>query len=507
MSDGPAYSLDSIGTFSESLAIAGILASAYADSAFLAVEVGATSEIHILRGARRETTLDVRKKPIETQPVEMLAPTGFARYVNSSSERQVFLADLGDAALNRTDADSLPSLYRFTEPDPDSPPDYIATHRIKISYPDAPHDVEAFFVDPLTGDGYLFAKESTGDVQVFKVPAEVLQADTTGSPATANVILVAVATAWAVNGGGPSGASISSDGLRILIRDSRRGEDGITNIPHAAMWPRTAEQTVEDALSDPPWMVPLPPMSPDGTAITFKFADTGYSYYVIEDSASFADTLYWARQLPGDPSQSTVPTLSSLCVSLGRPFVMTGLLRDILTRKFSNADNIEDPDLKGLLWKSGTATNILIESAHRWVPAFAERRPAVILKRNTCQNLRRGVGDQRLGPHVDSEGHEHYVTYWVGSHTLFCIGGTGAQAEILGSEVQRELTEFGPVIRRKMGLLQFQVLQIGAVAKLEEAQENFVVPITVGWAFEERWVLRYEAPLLRHISLSMLLEG
>jgi hypothetical protein len=133
-------------------------------------------------------------------------------------------------------------------------------------------------------------------------------------------------------------------------------------------------------------------------------------------------------------------------------------------------------------------------------------RPGVIVKRNSYANSRRGIGDRHQGQPVDAEGNAHYTTFWNGSHTLFCIGGSGAQAELLGAEVQRELTQFGPEIARVLDLKRWQVSQIGAVAELAEAQANFVVPITVGYAYEERWIIRQQVPRLNKISMSMLYE-
>jgi hypothetical protein len=197
---------------------------------------------------------------------------------------------------------------------------------------------------------------------------------------------------------------------------------------------------------------------------------------------------------------------SSLCSLLPRAVLLTGVFRDILTRHFLSADQIEDPVLRDVIWKNTDDTGILIESVHNWRPATTERRPAVIVKRNAYQNKKRGIGNRRMGPHADKEGFEHYVTYWEGSHTLFCLGGSGAQADILGGEVQRHLTEFADPIQVSLHLLDFRVLQAGPVAELEEAQENFVVPITVGYAYEERWVVKPQVPLLSNISLSMILE-
>jgi len=185
---------------------------------------------------------------------------------------------------------------------------------------------------------------------------------------------------------------------------------------------------------------------------------------------------------------------------------MTGVFRDILSRHFVDPNNIEEPDLRKLIWREGTDTSILIESVHRWRPELTELRPGVIVKRNAVKNDRRGIGDLRQGPHVDEEGNQHYTTLWTGSHTLFCLGGTGAQVELLSTEVQRELTEFAPVILEVLTLKRFQVLEVGSVSILEEAQENFAVPITVGYGYEERWVLRPQVPRLKQISLQMLYD-
>lgn len=198
-------------------------------------------------------------------------------------------------------------------------------------------------------------------------------------------------------------------------------------------------------------------------------------------------------------------TVSSMCSLLARPIVMTGMFRDFLVRKFQE-NNIEEPALRHLVWRKEQTTGILIESIHRWLPTLTEKRPAVIIKRNAYSNRRMGIGDRNQGNPADKQGNPHYSTFWVGSHTLFCIGGTGAQAELLGTEVQRELTEYGLELLRDMGLHRFQVTEVGEIHEIEESTESFVVPVTVGYAFEEKWVTIQQAPRLRNVSLSIILE-
>lgn len=184
-----------------------------------------------------------------------------------------------------------------------------------------------------------------------------------------------------------------------------------------------------------------------------------------------------------------------------------GLLRDRLIRHFHQQETIEQPELKHLIWQNNIATSkILIESVYRWKPQDTESRPAILIKRNAYQNFRAGVGDRHQGPPADRRGDPHYTTFWLGSHTLFCVGGTGAQAELLTSEVVRELSQFGPLVRKELRLHQFRVMEVGEISKLEEAEENFVSPVTVGYAYADNWTLLQQAPPLRIVSLSLITE-
>lgn len=201
------------------------------------------------------------------------------------------------------------------------------------------------------------------------------------------------------------------------------------------------------------------------------------------------------------------PHLSSVAEILDYSILLTGFLRDHFVRHFASEVTIEQQSLQRLIWRDGERTQILIESTHRWEPRTTGLRPAILISRNTMRNRRAGIGDREQLNAVDALGNEHYLTFWVGSHTLFCIGGTGAQAEALSTEVRRDLHEFGPQILRTFCLHRFQVVEVGKISELEESTENFAVPVTVGWAFQERWKLLQQAPRLKRISLSYLMDA
>lgn len=196
--------------------------------------------------------------------------------------------------------------------------------------------------------------------------------------------------------------------------------------------------------------------------------------------------------------------LDALCSVLPRPWILTGALRDILIRHFYEENRIEHPELKRLLWRGVEPTNILIESHHRWTPQQTQTRPAIIIRRNEESNQRLGIDDRHQLPGPDLYGVEHYSTFWVGSHTLFCIGGSGIQSEFLAAEVKLELSRFAPILRPALHLHRFQVVKVGPSKPLKEWRDSWVVPVTVGYAYEDRWRLEPQTPKLARVSLNLV---
>lgn len=221
--------------------------------------------------------------------------------------------------------------------------------------------------------------------------------------------------------------------------------------------------------------------------------DAGSDYPVPEENSP-GSQLLWDEEA------------SALCSRLPTRMLLTGCFIDILRRHFSDAQNIQETKLRNLTWNPTDASRMLIEAVTQWRPQMTERRPAIIVKPNGMQTMRRGVGNRRQLPPHDQDGNGRYAVFWLGSHTLFCLGGTGAQAEILASEVQRQIGQFAPVLAPALSLLRLQVIEVGEIHEVEEATENFIVPVTIGYSFEEKWVLAPQVPRLKEISLKMLLE-
>jgi hypothetical protein len=191
---------------------------------------------------------------------------------------------------------------------------------------------------------------------------------------------------------------------------------------------------------------------------------------------------------------------------VGERHTMTGLFCDLLRRHFATENNIAPADLRNLIWQKTDQTDILIEPAYKWRPELTQKRPGVLIKPNAMANKKIGLANLRQLPFVDRTGNKRFLTYWLGSHTIFCIASNGTKVELLANEVRTELSQFSEVIRSMLDLKQFGVIEVGAISILEEAQQNLVVPVTVGYAIEERWTVREQAPRLNRISLTAFIQ-
>lgn len=191
---------------------------------------------------------------------------------------------------------------------------------------------------------------------------------------------------------------------------------------------------------------------------------------------------------------------SSPCSFGLTPLLMSGALMQILGNHFASRERIEHPPLRDYLWRADIKDGILIANITTWDPLAVERRPAIVVKANAWQQAQRLAIDNRLTPTLD--GYEHYSVLMHGSHTLFCVAGEGDEALVLGAEVFRELLEFSSVIRRDLDLNRFSVAELGQVYELQEATENYAVPVTVAYASNLTWSIELDAPKLKRIVLS-----
>lgn len=187
------------------------------------------------------------------------------------------------------------------------------------------------------------------------------------------------------------------------------------------------------------------------------------------------------------------------------PFRILGVARQWLIAHFCDVNNIVAEDLKPYVWKADETTGVLIETVGRWKPTLTEKRPGLILKRHEVNVLRQGVGADRLmGAGGSAAPAEMYSNGLTGSLSVYCIAAEAGACEVLATETYQELMKFAPKVREKLDLLRVAVVGVGELAKLEEARENFVIPVTLAFAFWDTTLITAEdVARMRGISLTV----
>lgn len=189
----------------------------------------------------------------------------------------LYVGDIGDNGENRSNI----RVYQIPEPavyarQYTNPPTVgmKGVRGITLDYPDAAHNAESLFIDPLTGDLFIVTKEATTS-RVFTTTQAALNSGT-------NVILTFVRN---LTFDIPSAADISPTGREIIIRQEE----------FARLWTRTNGQSISQALAGTPTTIPVigTPTEPNGEAVAFDA--NGNGYYTLSETSSTQPLYYFAR--------------------------------------------------------------------------------------------------------------------------------------------------------------------------------------------------------------------
>jgi hypothetical protein len=182
----------------------------------------------------------------------------------------IWVGDIGDNFLLRQEL----WIWRVPEPDPGALDGASAT-KVRLRYPDGPHDAEALLHDPRSGDLLIVSKDALGST-VYRAAAPVEDGQ--------ELEAIGTIAPWE---GGPSdglvtGGDVSPDGSAVLLR----------TYGAAWLWRRTPRATLADAFATEPCPVPLA-AEPAGEAIAWE-ADGG-AYRSVSEGPSPPLWRYAAR--------------------------------------------------------------------------------------------------------------------------------------------------------------------------------------------------------------------
>lgn len=164
---------------------------------------------------------------------------------------------------------------------------------------------------------------------------------------------------------------------------------------------------------------------------------------------------------------------------------VTSVLVQALRWHFSLASRIEFADLAARVWTPDPQTPIVITSLAEWKPDSSSQRPAILVDRLVQEKDQQtmGIGDQLMGIKQGN-----FSDFMTGSHVIHCLGGREGEADILATEVWRELKRFAQEIRKAACLLRFRPYQIGKRVQIgAEQKEHYSTPILALYGYEEAW--------------------
>lgn len=166
----------------------------------------------------------------------------------------VYVGEIGDNQERYTNI----FIYRFPEPEQFLEGMEVAPEILKLTYPDGAKDAETLMVDPISKDIYILSKRDSLNI-LYKTTQEAFE-----KKEAVLEKLMELPFTMSVAG------DISVDGREILIK----------NYFTVYYWIRNENETVEQALSRDPLILPYKP-EPQGEAIGFH--PNGKSYFTLSE--------------------------------------------------------------------------------------------------------------------------------------------------------------------------------------------------------------------------------
>jgi hypothetical protein len=181
---------------------------------------------------------------------------------------RLYIGDIGDNERNRSSID----VYRVPEPQVGAAATAPAA-RLRLHYPDGPHDAETLLVDPLRGDLIVITK-TIGGASAYRTSARLpAGSDTTLGPARP-VAGVSFAT----------GGDVSADGRIVAVR----GYDRV------AIWVRRGHERLTTALARKPCISPTSLLA-EGQGEALALDRHGRSFITVAEGSPAVLRRYVAR--------------------------------------------------------------------------------------------------------------------------------------------------------------------------------------------------------------------
>jgi len=203
------------------------------------------------------------------------------------TDGSIYLADIGDNQANRQQV----QILRFDEPSPSEPTGSTVSDFdiVTLSYPDHPHDAEAFLVDT-DGSLVIITKEADPDDIARVEPSQIFVADTPVQWGSSQQLRHAgsLDLSLAYQANPDARQSLFTFGnLKRLVTGADLRHDGkvvaVRNYGNVWLFERPSNASIADALQTTPCEAPVPSEA-QGEAVAFLYPDSNDVVTVSEGS-------------------------------------------------------------------------------------------------------------------------------------------------------------------------------------------------------------------------------
>ncbi|MEM2003814.1 MAG: hypothetical protein QXQ37_04090 [Nitrososphaerota archaeon] len=173
-----------------------------------------------------------------------------------------------------------------------------------------------------------------------------------------------------------------------------------------------------------------------------------------------------------------------------RPMYVTAALLDITRRYFVRGEYLVTERFRSKHNHSVTSSpenHIVIESPMSWPVEYAEKRPAIFIRRLEWQLRRLGLADGRIVGTRTILDESAFSWFWRGFHAFYVLSREGGELELLIEELINLLLRYTPVIRKLFGFIKFQLVSVGRPQAYIAATDMFTSQLIVRYEWTETW--------------------
>lgn len=149
---------------------------------------------------------------------------------------------------------------------------------------------------------------------------------------------------------------------------------------------------------------------------------------------------------------------------------------------------------------------VVIQSPMAWPFEYADKRPAVFVRRLDWVVRRLGLGDGRWGGTEEVIKERLMSWYLRGFHAFHLVSREGGELELLTEEMINLLLRFTPLIRMIFPFQKFQLVSIGRPQAFISATDMFTSSLIVRYEWVETWQFTPDISELEESILETMLE-